>query len=180
MNSQAQPILKTERLLLRPFIQEDAARVQLLAGDKRISEMVANIPHPYPDGAASEWISTHRSGWESGSRASFAIIDKTTNILMGAISLVGKTAESGVLEAELGYWLGVDYWGAGLVTEAGKRIIQLGFDELGLQRIHARRLSHNPASGRVLEKIGLVHIGQREGMCGDKFGAIEHYELLKT
>lgn len=178
MNYQTQPIIKTERLLLRPFTQEDAPRVQLLVSDKRISEMVANIPHPYPDGAASEWISTHHSGWEQGVRTHFAISDKTSNVLMGAISLVVVDPKIEPSEAELGYWLGVEYWGHGFITEASQRVIKLGFDELGVGCIYARCLSNNPASGRVLEKAGFIHTGQRAGMCGDKFASIEHFELL--
>lgn len=174
-----QPSLDTERFLLRPFTSEDAARVQLLAADKRISEMVSNIPHPYPDGAALDWITTHRPAWEAGSQASFAIIDKATNELRGAIGLSLKMTEDGQTEAELGYWLGVAYWGQGIVSEACQRIVEFGLNDLRLGRIHARRLSINPASGRVLEKAGFSHIGTAEGTCGDKIGSLDYYEILK-
>ncbi|MCP3675590.1 MAG: GNAT family N-acetyltransferase, partial [Gammaproteobacteria bacterium] len=58
-----QPILKTKRLILKPFTIEDSSRVTVLAGDKKIADVTANIPHPYPEGLANEWISTHSQKW---------------------------------------------------------------------------------------------------------------------
>ena len=55
--------------------------------------------------------------------------------------------------AELGYWIGVPYWNRGYATEAGKALVDYGFDELGLNRIEAHCMARNPASGRVLEKL---------------------------
>ena len=178
--SQVQPNLESARYLLRPFTPEDAAKVQVLAADKRISDMVSNIPHPYPDGAALEWISSHVPGWDKGVQASFAIIDKTNHELRGAIGLTISSIETGTKEAELGYWLGVDYWGQGIVSEVCQRIVHFGLHDLNIDRIHARRLSSNPASGRVLEKAGLKHTGTAEGTCGDKFASLDYYEILKT
>ena len=179
MKSHAQPSLDTKRFLLRPFSLEDVPRVQLLVSDKRISEMVANIPHPYPEGAALEWIVTHRPEWEKGRQASFAIIDKVTNELRGAIGLSMKVTDGEKEEAEIGYWLGIDYWGQGVVSEACQRIVEFAWDDLSLDRILARRLSSNPASGRVLEKAGFVHTGTEKGNCGDKYTSLDYYEILK-
>ena len=68
-----QPILETERLILRPFKISDAEKVQKLAGAKQIASTTLNIPHPYPDGAAEEWINSHKEKYESGKGAYFAI-----------------------------------------------------------------------------------------------------------
>ncbi|PWQ92804.1 GNAT family N-acetyltransferase [Leucothrix pacifica] len=180
MNNQEQPSLKTTGYYLRPFRADDADTVQLLAADKRISEMVSNIPHPYPEGAALAWINSHRPAWDERSQASFAIVDKANHQLLGAIGLSIKPADNGLTEAEVGYWLGVEYWGRGIVSEACQRIVKFGLDELALDRICARRLSANPASGRVLEKAGFRHTGTAEGSCGDKFTSLDYYEILKS
>lgn len=171
-----QPTLNTERLSLRPFARSDSAEVQRLAGDERIADVTANIPHPYPDGLAEEWISTHQPGWEAGTRVSFAIIHHDDGRLIGAISLVGIAGGS----AEIGYWLGVNGWGQGYATEACREILRFAAEDMQLQRVHARVLARNPASGRVLEKAGMQHIGQEEGACGYRNAceSIELYELV--
>lgn len=177
MNTKVQPTFKTERLILRPFTLSDAPRVQYLASDRRIAEMVSHIPHPYPEGAAKEWITGHRPGWQEGIQASFAIVEAHAVELYGAIGLTISTVDDDLTEAELGYWLGVDYWGKGIVTEACQRIVEFGLNDLGLHRIQARRLSINPASGRVLEKAGFVHTRTADGTCGDKYASLDYYEI---
>ena len=54
-----QPILRTQRLVLRPFVVDDALGVQVLAGAREIADTTLHIPHPYPAGAAEQWIATH-------------------------------------------------------------------------------------------------------------------------
>jgi len=83
----ARPRIETERLDLRPFDLSDAADVQQLANDPRIADVTQNIPHPYEDGMAEEWISTHQSAYESGKRVQFAIQLKSTCEFLGCISL---------------------------------------------------------------------------------------------
>ena len=99
MNTLLQPTLLTERLSLRPFVRSDSEAVQRLAGDKRIADVTANIPYPYPDGLAEKWISTRQLGWETGERASFAITHKEGGVLLGTISLMNIVDGA----AELGY-----------------------------------------------------------------------------
>lgn len=148
--------LETERLRLRPFTLADAKDVQRLAGNKAIADTTLNIPHPYEDGMAEAWISSHQPGFEAGDLAAFAITLKSSAELIGAISL---KIDSEMRVAEMGYWIGVPFWGAGYCTEAAKRIVEHGFNELDLRRIHAMHLQRNPASGRVLEKVGMTKEG---------------------
>jgi RimJ/RimL family protein N-acetyltransferase len=61
--------------------------------------------------------------------------------------------------AEMGYWIGKPFWNHGYCTEAAKRLVRFGFEALQLNRILARHLSRNPASGRVMEKIGMQYEG---------------------
>jgi ribosomal-protein-alanine N-acetyltransferase len=151
-----QPILETERLILRPFKQSDAEKVQELAGDKRIASTTLNIPHPYDDGMAEGWINTHEEKYKNGKGIVYAITSKDDGELIGAISL-NKPIDHHA--AELGYWIGVPYWNNGYCTEAGKAVLKYAFQEVELNRVYALYLSRNPASGRVLEKLGMVHEG---------------------
>ncbi|MGB1311714.1 MAG: GNAT family N-acetyltransferase, partial [Leucothrix sp.] len=146
----SQPQLNTERLLLRPLHLDDAQRIQSLAGDKRVAEMTANIPHPYPDGAAIQWITPLALKWQQQDRATFGVSLQVSNELIGVISLSFKDAKT----AELSYWIGVDYWAQGYATEAGQHIISFAFKNLGVEKVQARVLSRNPASGNVLLKCG--------------------------
>ncbi|HAS8287028.1 TPA: N-acetyltransferase, partial [Vibrio vulnificus] len=82
-----QQILETERLILRSFKQSDAEQVSVLAGDKRIAEMTANIPHPYEVSDAISWIKTHEIGFASGESIVYAIVHKESLELIGAVSL---------------------------------------------------------------------------------------------
>jgi RimJ/RimL family protein N-acetyltransferase len=168
-----QPQLTSERLILRAFTSDDAPRVQVIVADKRISEMTASIPYPYPETGAIDWISTHEQRWLSRENVSFAVVLKSTNTIIGAIGLVFKESS----EAELGYWFGVDYWGKGYATEAAKCINDFGLGALNFDTIKARALSRNPASRKVLLKSGFKHMSTTEGSCGDKFESLDYFEI---
>jgi RimJ/RimL family protein N-acetyltransferase len=146
----------TSRLLLRPFSLEDAPRVKTLAGDWEIARVTANIPHPYEDGMAETWISGHSEAFEAGNSASFAVTLKKDGLLIGAIGLHFSVRNH---SAEIGYWIGVPYWGQGYCTEAARAILEYGFEERDLNRIQARHITENPASGRVMQKLGMTPEG---------------------
>ena len=86
-DSLKQAVLKSDRLMLRPFELVDASDVQRLAGNRTIADTTLNIPHPYEDGMAEEWISTHRPKFSSGEIAIFAICRISDSQLIGAIGL---------------------------------------------------------------------------------------------
>ena len=139
-------MLKTERLLLRPPTMADAPQIQRLAGAREVALNTLHIPHPYPDGAAEAWIAKH------GTTPEIVFAIEHEDQLIGAIGLV---PESGHDRAELGYWIGVPFWGKGFATEAGKAMLRFAFDEHGLHRVTAQVFSRNAASARVLQKIGM-------------------------
>ncbi len=172
------PTLETERLLLRPFEPSDAKDVQHLAGDRAIADTTLNIPHPYEDGMAEEWISTHQPKFEAGGLVNFAIVLRGTGELIGAMGLVIAARFE---RAELGYWIGKPYWGNGYCTEAGRAVFHYGFSTLKLNRIHASHLTRNPASGRVMQKLGMVHEGRARQHVKrwDRFEDLELYGLLR-
>lgn len=151
------PALETARLILRPFTLADAPEVQRLAGDPAVADTTLNIPHPYPDGAAEEWISTHQRQFEQGTGVIFAVTLRETGALVGATSLLGISRQH--QNAEMGYWIGKPYWNQGYATEAARALIVYAFDELGLHKVYAHYLVRNPASGRVMQKAGMAYEG---------------------
>jgi ribosomal-protein-alanine N-acetyltransferase len=172
------PSLHTERLLLRPFSLADAQAVQSLAGEREIAAMTLTIPHPYEDGMAEAWISTHQEAFEKGEAVFFAITLRSDGTLIGAMSLEINQQH---LRAELGYWIGVPYWNQGYCTEAAQVVVKYGFEELGLARIHAAHFKRNPASGRVLQKLGMSHEGslRKHVLKWYEFVDFELYGLCK-
>ncbi|MEO8909713.1 MAG: GNAT family N-acetyltransferase [Gemmatimonadaceae bacterium] len=174
-----QPPLTTDRLTLRPFVLDDAWDVERLAGMREIADTTLNIPHPYPVGAATRWIESHPPAWTSGTGVTFAIVETSTGKLAGAISLMLIHREH--RRGELGYWIAVDRWKKGYATEASRRLIDFGFDVLGLHRIEARHFVRNPASGRVIEKLGMQKEGvQRDwAIKWDRFETLVLYSILE-
>ena len=150
------PTLLTERLILRPFTIDDAPQVQQMAGNREVASTTMRIPHPYKDGMAEDWIRSHAQDYAKGEGISLAITLRLTKTLAGAVGLTISREHD---RAELGYWVGKEFWGKGFATEAAKALLTFGFQSLGLNRINARHLTRNPASGRVLVKIGMRHEG---------------------
>ncbi|WP_223068378.1 GNAT family N-acetyltransferase [Paenibacillus caui] len=173
------PTIQLERLILRPFNLDDAQVVQELAGDKYVAEMTLNIPHPYEDGMAEEWIETHIDNFNEDRLLTLAIVHKEEKYLIGAISIgINKKFDHG----ELGYWIGRKYNNNGYCTEAAKGIVKYAFEEMKLNRIFARHLGKNPASGKVMKKLGMKYEGLLKQHVR-KWGEYEdlvHYGLLKA
>ena len=103
---------------------------------------------------------------------------KTTNELIGCIDL-GISKENA--KAELGYWIGFDYWNKGYCTEAAIAIVKFGFENLKLNKITSRHMTGNPASGRVMMNAGLTKEGthREEFQKNGVFHDLEVYGVLK-
>ncbi|MBE9110565.1 GNAT family N-acetyltransferase [Nodosilinea sp. LEGE 07298] len=152
-----QPILKTLRLMLRPFTLSDVEAVVVLAGDRTVAENTLSIPHPYTEADAEGWINQQQADWAASNALNFAITHPD-NTLCGS---VGLSLYPNYNMAELGYWIGRPFWGRGYATEAAAVLVNFGFINLGLNRINAVHFGDNPASGRVMEKLGMVKEGYR-------------------
>lgn len=174
-----QPTLETRRLILRPFTLEDAPRVRELAGAREIADTTLVIPHPYPEGAAEAWISTHAPAWEQGSAVSYAITARVDGSLTGAIGLSIDRTNSA---AEMGYWIAVPFWNRGYCTEAGRALLALAFGALGLHRVYARYFARNEASGRVMQKLGMRLEGTHRDAIRkkDRYESLVEYAILAT
>ena len=174
------PTLRTRRLILRPWRIEDAPVVQRLAGAWEIADTTLNIPHPYEDGVAEEWIGRHEAVYAQGKGIPLAITLADDGTIVGAVSLMSIDRRHE--RAEIGYWIGKDHWNNGYCTETAREIIRFGFERLGLNRVVGHHLTRNPASGRVMQKVGMKHEGtlRRHVKRWDKFEDLECYGILKS
>ena len=173
------PALQTERLKLRAFLPADAGMVQKLVSVFEIADMTMSIPHPYEEGYAETWIRGHQSAFGAGRSVTFAITLKGEEALIGSISLMSIEPRH---QAELGFWIGVPFWGNGYCTEAARRVVEYAFIDLRLERLHADCFLRNPASAKVIEKIGFESEGIRRKHLKkwSKFEDLSLYGYLKT
>jgi len=149
-------VLETERLRLRRPTLDDATDIERLINVREIAEMTLSVPYPYPQGAAKSFLEeVALPDWDKDTAYFFAITRRADDELMGAIDIRPEQYE----RAEIGFWLGTPYWNQGYMTEAVRRVIQFGFEELKLNRIWAGHFTHNPASRRVQEKAGMTFEG---------------------
>lgn len=169
------PVIKTARLILRPWKADDASPLQRLAGRREIADTMVSVPHPFTQQYAEKWIAGHAEAYARGEALHFAITLADTGALAGAVELRAINAEH--WHAELSCWIGVEWWGQGLATEAAFAVVRHGFERLNLNRIVAFHMVRNPASGRALGKIGM----KREGLlrqCVRKWNKFEDVVLM--
>lgn len=143
----------TERLLLRPAWAEDAGPLFRAIGDERVVRNLATAPWPYLPCHAESWTATTRPAHRPA--ALIFLRGAGSPELAGGIG-VHDTADG---EVELGYWIARERWGAGLATEAGQAVLRFARDTLRLPRLIAGHFLDNPASGRVLRKLGFQPTG---------------------
>ena len=149
-----QPVLETERMRLRPLQEKDAERIQEYCGDLRIAEMTARIPHPYPEGAAAEWIELLQN--RKTNEIVYGLTRRNEDELLGVIGI--HPTQDGYA-AEIGFWIGVPHWGEGYCTEAAAEVLRFCFEDLELLRVFAGHFAGNEASGRVQQKVGMINEG---------------------
>jgi len=153
--------LQTERLLLRPPEAGDTARIVTLLGDYDVAKNLSSAPHPYTESDAHIFLTKSRESRACGEAHVFAIVPRDENALIGTCGLHLK--EGGIFE--FGYWLGKPYWGNGFATEAVRRMAVFAFHDLDAPLLRAGFFHDNPASGRVLEKLGTVSAGVEHRDC---------------
>ena len=174
MNMNKIPVLETARLKLRPYSEPDIAELVPLIGAREVAATTLRIPHPYTEQDARDFLVLLQ---EPG-RIWLAITLRDDGRQIGG---VGLRVDEQHQHAELGYWLGAPYWGKRYAAEAAREMLRYGFEDLQLHRVFASHFKHNPASGRILKKLGMRHEGcQREHLCKwDQFVDSELYGILR-
>ena len=153
--------LRTARLLLRRPELDDANSIGLLAGDYDVASMTGTIPHPYTAEMAETWI----NGLHAGDEGTAFAIDLDGDL----IGCVGYRAHGGD-HAEMGYWIGKPFWGRGYATEAAAALILHAFATEGFDYITAGHFKENPASARVIAKLGFTPAGEVRRKCAARGG----------
>lgn len=154
-------ILETERLTLRPWEENDAEECYKYAKDPRVGPIAGWPVH----GSVEESRQIIRDVLSVPE--TYAIVWKETGLPVGCISIKqGETAKltSEEDECELGYWLGVPYWGRGIMPETVKEILRHAFEELGVKKVWCGYYAGNNKSKRVQEKCGFRYIRTMENV----------------
>lgn len=146
---------RTKRLTLRPFWPEDAPELTSRIAHREVIGMLARVPWPYRLADAEDFTARAHGGQEP----CFAIIahEGAAPMLIGGIAVVDHGAGH-----ELGYWLTPSAWGRGYATEAGHAVVDMVRHALPIDRLTGWHFADNPASGRVLRKLGFRDTGRRE------------------
>ena len=150
-------VLTTERLVLRQPRADDIAAIIDIVGDLRVSRNLARIPHPYGEADGRfflDQIVPRELVWALTLRSSAQLV-----------GMAGLSPTEDLDKAELGYYLAPAQWGLGLATEASRAILDCGFDAAGFALVTAGHFTENPASGRVLHKLGFVETARAERPC---------------
>ena len=168
------PTLETQRLRLRPYSEADIAELLPLIGAREVAATTLRIAHPYTEDDARQFLALT----QEPDKIWLAVTLRADGRQIGGMGLRLDTQHH---HAELGYWLGVPYWGQGYATEGAREMLRYGFEELHLHRIFASHFKHNPASGRILKKLGMRYEGcQREHLRKwDQFVDSELYGMLR-
>lgn len=135
---------------LEPIAPRHAESVQKLASHPEVVA-TTNLPDPYPEDGAEQWIQDAQCRRNAGIEYPFAILNQEETL----VGVTGLVEVSGGV-AELGYWIGKPFWGNGYATAANGQILHFAFETLELCRVFARPLQKNPASCRVLEKVNFA------------------------
>ena len=169
------PVLTTERLVLRPMAEADIGTIVDLLGDLRVSGNTSNIPHPYTETDARDWVRRQPENRASGRHYVYAVTDPATDCYMGTVGLhwTDPQSEQDRASWEIGYVYGVPHWGKGYATEAGAAILREAEASLAPGLFTSRHFTENPKSGHVLVKLGF----QSTGVIRDSFSVARGAEM---
>jgi ribosomal-protein-alanine N-acetyltransferase len=168
--------LRTKRLRLRPSSRADALRAFEIRSDWEVARMLSMAAFPPVQEEVADWFGTHGDEWSAGKAYRFAV--EHDGNMIGLVDLDGVTKE----DAILGYWLERASWGRGFAFEAAQTVVSFAFDDLSLMRLRAGHAADNPASGRVLTKLGFRFLDKASRRSQARDADIEqwHYALGRS
>lgn len=171
--------IQTERLTLRGYEPSDIPALVPLIGAREVAATTLRIPHPYTEAIARDFIALAQKELATDRCLRLGIFLRERNTLCGGVGLMTEPDHH---RAELGYWIGVPFWGKGYATEAARAVVNYGFSTMKLHRIFASHVPGNPASGGVLGKIGMRYEGRVRGhiLKWGEFLDLEMYGMLAS
>ena len=153
-----QPVIRADRLTLRPLQRSDQGLLELYAGDIRVAGNTSAIPHPYPPGAAEAFIARCLS---PDRPEDVWAMDGTASRLDELVGVIGlKRMEDAPRQSEIGYWVGPAFWNTGLASEAVRALLDTNPQEC--ETIFAQVFQSNTISARVLTNAGFEYLGDAE------------------
>ncbi len=162
--------IETDRLVLRRHLRADATAVALLLDDWDVVKWLAQVPYPYTEKEALEWITRTQRNWAEGKEYQLGVALRPGGTLIGHIGLRLETARR---SAEVGYWLGQAHWGRGYATEAARAMVRFAFEALAVDRVWATCLPDNQRSLEVLRKAGLSLEGTRSQIFATRSAPVD-------
>lgn len=168
---------ETERLRLNNICIDNSKEIDQLMDDCDIIWNNYDVPHPYYKGYAKEWIEKSNSGSENSELLRWGIFEKRRNTIIGNIELRINRKHN---RAEVGYWIGKEYRNNGYCEEALRKVIEIGFEVIKLNRIEAFSFSDNQTSNQLLEKVGFSLEGElrQESLMIGKYRNTKVYGFL--
>lgn len=151
-----QPVIETERFVLRPLRPSDAGMIAHYTSDRRVAEGTRAIPHPLPPGAAEGFVARALAADRS---EDVWAIDGSAHRLAELLGVVSLTRMEGD-QSELGFWIGAGFWNTGFATEAVEALVAA--NPHGSRTLFAEAFQDNPGSARVLTNCGFVYLGDAE------------------
>jgi len=172
------PVIDTQRLTLRRMTMADAEDVFAYSSDPEVSRHVLWDAHRSVHESRA-YLRYILKQYRANEPSSWGIELLGTGRMIGTIGFMWWNRE--YRSAEVGYSLAREYWNHGLMTEALRAAIRFGFDEMQLHRIEAQHETSNPASGRVMEKVGMRKEGVLRGRLYNKgrFVDVALYAILR-
>lgn len=161
-----QPVIETDRAVLRPVRKSDAGLLALYSGDERVARGTRSVPHPLPPGAAEAFIARAQSP------------DRTEDIWVMDGSASGLSELVGVIgmermdreQSQISYWVAPAMWNTGLASEAVRAMVQA--NPQGCRTIFAEVFQDNPVSARVLTNAGFAYLGDAEAYSVARGGKV--------
>jgi ribosomal-protein-alanine N-acetyltransferase len=151
------PVLETERLWLRPFVEDDVDALFAVARNPNVTRFTTWEAHRTPDDTLTFLRDYAHARYLEGVPDAYALVLKDGGALIGGAGARWATKANHCME--FGYWLAEPYWGRGLATEAGRALVAHVFATYDVERVQAHFIEGNHASGRVMEKLGMVFEG---------------------
>lgn len=154
-----QPVIETDRFVLRPVRKSDMGLIELYASDKRVATMTTSIPHPLPPGVTEAFVT--RAMQEEREEDVWVMDGLKTGgaEVMGVIGLERMDRN----QSEVAYWVAPPYWNTGLASDAVQALVEA--NPMDNATMFGSVFQNNPASARVLTHCGFEYLGDAEAFC---------------